>query len=268
MDEVKAILFDLDDTLLVEKNSTRDSFIATISSMEPEIDNDEFVKVIREEARKLWYELPTITYCLKVGISSWEALWADFSGADNNLMLLADLAGEYRINSWANALFHFGIRDAGIAEELSDSFKRIRDTKHAVYHDTIECLEQVKPQFKLGLITNGAPDLQWKKIHGSKLQPYFQTLVISGEYGFAKPDKRLFIEALNLMACSAANTLMVGDTLKTDIQGAKEIGIRTIWINRDNKQCDNPDLKPDYEIDSLLQLEEVIRHADGDIQES
>jgi len=268
MNEIKAILFDLDDTLLVEKNSARDSFIETISSINSGTDKEEFVGIIKEEARKLWYELPTIDYCLKVGISSWEALWADFDGEDENLKYLKENAPAYRFNVWNNALSAVGISGNSIARDLSERFKNIRNTKHIVYPDTIDCLEQLKPQFKLGLITNGAPDLQWKKIHGSKLQPYFQTLVVSGEYGFAKPDKRLFIEALDLMACSAVNTLMVGDTLKTDIQGAKGSGMRTVWINRDKKEYDDPDLKPDYEINSLLRLGELIRNCNEDIQDS
>jgi len=258
MNQYKAILFDLDDTLLVERDSARDSFIEIIKSFDLGIDENEFVRIIREEARILWYELPTIEYCLKVGISSWEALWADFDGADINLKLLSGLVGEYRIKSWENALSRFGICNGSIAQKLGDSFKRIRNTKHIVYPDSIECLEQLKPHYKLGLITNGATDLQWKKINGSNLRHYFSAIVISSEYGFAKPDPHLFLEAMSLLKSTSENTIMVGDTLKTDIKGAKEAGIRSIWINRNNKNCDDPDLKPDYEINSLSLLKEVL----------
>ncbi len=258
MNNTRTVLFDLDDTLLVEWKSARDSFIKTISIIDIEIDKEEFVKTIREETRKLWYELPTIEYCRKVGISSWEALWADFDGENENLRLLAELAPEYRLYSWANALKQFGINDLTLAEELGESFKRIRNSKHVLYSDTVECLEQLKPRYKLGLITNGAPDLQWNKINGSKLKSYFRAIVISGEYGFAKPDERLFYEAIHLLGCNKENTLMVGDKLKTDIKGAKEAGIKSVWLNRDKNEHDDLTIKPDFEIYNLMQLEEII----------
>lgn len=254
----KAILFDLDDTLLVEWNSARQTFIETISGLEPALDKEEFVSAIREEARRLWYSLPTIEYCRRVGISSWEALWADFDGEDDHLKLLADLAPEYRLNSWANALLKFGINDSVIAEELSNKFKSIRSTKHILYPDTLECLEYCKSGHKLGLVTNGPPDIQWKKIIGSKLKPYFHAIVISGEYGFAKPDRRLFFKLLDLLNCKAENALMVGDKLKTDILGAKEAGIKSVWLNRNLDEPDDRSLKPDYEISDLSQLYEIL----------
>ena len=251
MKNVKAIVFDLDDTLLVEKNSARESFIETISSINFKADKEEFVGVIKEEARKLWYEMPVIDYCLKIGISSWEGLWADFDGDNENLKYLKAHASEYRRNAWTNALSHYGIINSMLADELGEKFKAIRNTKHNVYPDAISCLEQLKTHVALGLITNGAPDIQLKKIKGSGLGRFFQSTVISGEYGVAKPDARIFNEVLRQLHCSAAHALMVGDTLKTDIQGAVNAGISSVWINRDNKTNDTGELKPNYEIKDL-----------------
>jgi putative hydrolase of the HAD superfamily len=257
MNKIKAILFDLDETLLVEWDSARHSFIETIKRIDSGIDENEFVKAIREEARKLWYVLPTIKYCRRIGISSWEALWADFSGSDSNLKMLSRLAAEYRMKSWKNALVRFGIRNGIVARELSDTYMEIRNARHIVFPDAIECLNNLKPLYKLGLITNGAMDLQWKKINGSHLKPYFHAIVISSEYGFAKPDVRLFRKELSLLQCTAKNSIMVGDSLDTDIKGAKEAGILAVWINRDGKVYNDPVLKPDYEIASLSELQEL-----------
>ncbi len=254
MNHVNAILFDLDDTLIVELDSARASFIETIQSLDSGIDKEEFVKVIREEARKLWYELPTIEYSLKIGISSWEALWADFDGEDENLRKLSQLASEYRISSWANALARFGFRDMQLAEKMSETFKKLRNTKHILYPETLTCLNELKPFCRLGLVTNGAPDLQWKKINGGNLKSFFNTIVISGEHGFAKPDTRLFMRTLRVMDTKPENAIMVGDNLKTDIKGAKETGIHTVWINREGKTYEDQLVQPDFEIDNLLQI--------------
>ncbi len=255
-DAIKCILFDLDDTLLIEWKSAEKSFLETIELVDHIIDKSSFVQIIREEARKLWYSLPTIDYCKKVGISSWEALWADFTGEDKNLKILHSLAKDYRISTWTNALKRYDINPENTAARLSEEFKKIRSAKHILFDESIETLEKLKYRYKLGLITNGAPDLQWKKVIGGKLRPYFDSIIISGEYGYAKPDTRLFRVAIDSLKTEKNTTIMVGDNLNTDINGGKNAGIQTAWVNRDKKEANEN--KPDIEIDNLLQLVEII----------
>lgn len=138
---MNAIILDLDDTLILEWQSARDAFAETIHSFKTEINKDIFIETIREEAKNLWYGLPTIEYCLKIRVSSWEALWADFEGNDENIQQFRQLSGEYRQNVWHNALKKFNISDPHIAYELAEKFKNIRNLKHALFPDTILCLE-------------------------------------------------------------------------------------------------------------------------------
>ncbi|MFC2137704.1 HAD family hydrolase [Bacteroidota bacterium] len=255
----QAIIFDLDDTLIVEWESAQISFIETISSLDISIDGNTFVKTIRDEARKIWYGLPTIKYCLRIGISSWEALWGDFTEEDKNLIKLKGLAQEYRHNSWRNALSKYGINDFDIAIKLSDDFKRIRNQKHILFADTMDCLKKLKNNYQIGLITNGAPDIQWKKINGGGLASYFDQIIISGEFGIGKPDASIFYEMLKKLDVEVPNALMIGDSIKTDIKGSNEIGLKNIWINRDNKENSSSDIQPDYEISSLKNISKIIQ---------
>jgi putative hydrolase of the HAD superfamily len=252
---IDTILFDLDDTLIVEYQSADDSFIETLNLIETQINMNEFIKTIRRQARELWYKLPTIDYCLKVGISSWEALWADFTGENEYLKQLNHLAANYRFETWNKTLLKFNINNPDMAFKLSNEFKRIRNSKHHLYPDTLEVLKILKPCYKLGLITNGAPDLQWKKINGSNLKHYFDCIVISGEYGYGKPDPRLFYAAINGLKAGKSNTIMIGDSLDSDIKGAKDFGLKAIWINRNN---DSGEIKPDYQIDNLLKIKDIL----------
>lgn len=257
MKKLKAIFFDLDNTLIIEKRSVRDSFRDTIKVLDSTINRNKFIDTILHEARILWYDIPVIDYCLNIGISSWTALWADFDGEDENLKFLKSISSEYRKVTWNNALLSFGIRDISLAIKLSDNFKRIRNTNHHLFSDTINCLKKLKCNYKLGLLTNGAPDIQWKKINGGQLKPYFESIVISGEYGYGKPDIRIYQEMLKQLQCQAKYAIMIGDSLRTDIAGAKKCGINTVWLNRDNKKNNQPDLVPDFEIKSLNELEEI-----------
>ena len=115
-----------------------------------------------------------------------------------------------------------------------------------------------KQKHKIGLITNGAPDLQWKKIIGGNLQPYFDSIIISGEHGFGKPDIRLFHKALEGLDCDESATVMVGDSMRSDIQGAKQAGIKSVWINRENKKITDETIIPDYKIASLSELYDIV----------
>jgi putative hydrolase of the HAD superfamily len=249
---MRTILFDLDDTLIVELESAEESFIETIVQADQNIDKVEFLKSIRNQARDNWYKLPTIEYCLKIGISSWEGLWADFTGEFEELKILQNLSDRYRFETWHQTLIKFNINNSEIAEKLSLDFKRIRNTKHKLFPETKETLDKLKKTFRLGLITNGAPDLQWKKIIGGNLKQYFDHIAISGEHGYAKPDSRLFDIAINALKSDRADTIMIGDSLIKDIKGAQDCGLRAIWVNRNKNKAE--DIKPDYEITDLTKI--------------
>jgi len=252
------ILFDLDDTLIVEWKSAEESFIETISQTNYPVNADEFVKTIRETARELWYELPTIDFCRKIQISSWEGLWADFSGDDEHFKKLHELSAEYRFETWNQTLSKFSINSPEVAHKLSLEFIRIRNTKHILFPETRDTLDKLKGVFKLGLITNGAPDLQWKKIDGGDLRGYFDCIMISGEHGYAKPDQRLFEDALKGLKSEKSRTIMVGDSIIKDIKGARDFGLKTIWINRNKNESSG--ITPDYEISDLSEIPVILKN--------
>jgi putative hydrolase of the HAD superfamily len=251
------VLFDLDETLIVEWKSAEESFIETISGINYPVNPDEFVKAIKEKARELWHKLSTIDFCREIGISSWEALWADFTGDNEKFKKLRDLSEGFRLETWSQTLYQFKIYEPGIANTLSLEFKRIRNTKHRLFPETNATLDKLKSLFKLGLITNGAPDLQWKKITGGNLRQYFDCIVISGEHGYAKPDKRLFDAAMAGLKSKKSGTYMVGDNIIADIKGAQDSGLKTIWVNRN--QNDAKGIKPDYEISDLTEILNILR---------
>jgi putative hydrolase of the HAD superfamily len=258
MDEIKLLLFDLDETLIVEWNSARESFMDVLNHFDFDINKDEFVKVIREKARVIWYNLPTIEYCLRIGISSWEALWADFTGINDELKYLRKHAFDYRLEVWSKTLQNFGISDKIVSTKACELYKEIRNTKHILYPDTRVCLEKLKTNYKICLITNGTPDLQWKKIDGGRLKYYFDEIFISGEFGYGKPDKRIFKACLDRFNCKNINAIMIGDSIKTDIQGAIRSGIMNVWINRENIFNILPEIHPNFELNDLYKLEELV----------
>lgn len=81
----------------------------------------------------------------------------------------------------------------------------------------------------LALVTNGGSRTQRRKIEVLGIGPLFQTILVSGEVGFAKPDKRLFELALESLGTWAAETVHVGDRLLDDVEGAARAGVTPVW---------------------------------------
>jgi len=94
LNNLKALVFDLDDTLVVEEASAEAALLQTceIARLRHGIEPRELYASIRQACRRLWRQAPVRAYCIDIGVSSWEALWARFEGDDENLRILSDWA--------------------------------------------------------------------------------------------------------------------------------------------------------------------------------
>jgi len=149
-----------------------------------------------------------------------------------------------------------------LAAEVAEFFAIDRSRRHVVFAESEQVLHQLKKNFRLALITNGAPDIQGTKVDGSKLASFFETIVISGDHGFGKPDLRIFQLTLNRLRLAAHEAVMVGDSLNRDIAGARGAGIRTIWINRYQRTLTGSHPIPDVELSDLRELPTLLTPAD------
>ena len=132
---------------------------------------------------------------------------------------------------------------------------------HIVYLDVESVLKDLQQNYKLALVTNGVPQLQRDKLKSSKLGVYFDAVIISGELGIGKPDPKIFEAALSQLGTRPETAVMVGNSLKADIAGAKQVDIKAVWLNRDRKENDNF-IKPDYEVNDMNELRHVLNDLD------
>ena len=232
---VKALIFDLDDTLVVEKASAAAAFLATceLAAQRYDLDRAALHAAVRETCRQLWYDhCPARSYVVQIGISSWEALWSRFEGDNEPLAALRAGASDYRRDSWHHALQAHGVDDIDLAHELAQTFSSHRRRRHIVYDDVRPALEQLGQFYRLALLTNGASDLQREKIAGAQIGSYFEEILVAGDIGIAKPHPRLFQTMLARLAVEAHEAVMLGDSQSKDIQGAQAVGMKAIWVNR------------------------------------
>ncbi len=257
---IKTILFDLDETLLIEDASDNAALIATCRSAleKHEINPEKLPIPVLNQAHRLWHSSPFVNYCQSIGISKIEGLWGNFEGIDPNLKKLKEWVPVYQRNVWATALAEQDFCDFELTEYLVTTFRFERSSRHFVFDDVITSLDELTGKYRLGLVTNGAPAIQEEKIMRSNLESYFDVIIISGKIGTGKPNILPFKLALSQLGSSAANSIMIGDSIEHDILGAKRLGLKGIWLNRANARHEYG-LCADMEIRDLGQLKEHLQ---------
>ncbi len=257
---LRAILFDLDDTLMAQDASDDAALLATGESARARrgLDPHALAAALRGASRELWHAAPTYPYAHRIGISHTEGLWARFAGDDPGLAALRAWAPTYRREAWSRALLEQNIDDVTLAEELAETFAAQRRARHIVFPDAEPALRDLRDGYRLALVTNGAPDLQREKLRGSRLGGLFEAVIVSGEVGVGKPDPRVFALALEQLGVRPDEAVMVGDNPARDTVGAQRAGIKAVLIERPGLSRDLTGITPDARITTLDQLRTVL----------
>ncbi|WP_121662393.1 HAD family hydrolase [Metabacillus litoralis] len=256
---IKAIFFDLDDTLLWDQKSVKEAFVATCQLAEQKygIHSEMLEEAVRREARELYSSYETYDFTQMIGINPFEGLWGNFLDDEENFRKMKEIVPTYRKEAWTRGLKACGIDDPDYGATLAEEFPAQRRKKPFVYDESFQVLDKLKESYRLLLLTNGSPDLQNTKLEITpELVPYFEQIIISGAFGRGKPDPTIFEHALEKMNLSKDEAIMVGDNLMTDILGASRVGMKSVWINRHNKERN--EVQPDFEITHLEELYPIL----------
>jgi HAD superfamily hydrolase (TIGR01549 family) len=92
-------------------------------------------------------------------------------------------------------------------------------------------LQLVKTRARVGIVSNNLLEEQSAKLRHCGLESLVDTLVVSEEAGVSKPDPHIFRLALERLGCEASEAVMIGDSWNTDVRGARAAGVRAIWFN-------------------------------------
>jgi putative hydrolase of the HAD superfamily len=116
-----------------------------------------------------------------------------------------------------------------------------------------EVIKKLNTKYKLGIITNfGIPKMVWDLLKRYQLRNFFNPVLISAEAKIRKPSPDLFRRALNILKAEPSHSVFIGDNPEMDIKGAKNVGMKTILIKR--KSLGDLDIIPDKIINSLEEL--------------
>lgn len=198
------LLFDLDGTLYDFKATEKIALTATLEHYG--LKNDEETYALYQEGNHyLWdqYEKGNIAQSV-INIERFRLLF-DKTGIDTSL---AEEAGRMYI-------LHLS-RHGIMLEGARDFLDRLRERGS---------------DFRLYIITNGIPETQYGRLRDSNTLDYYEKIFISGEMGVQKPDKAFFDQVLRQAGIERQDSIVIGDMEKSDIRGALNSGIRSIYIN-------------------------------------
>ncbi len=215
---VRAVLFDLDDTLFDHRHCAREALAA-----------------IRESHDAL----------ARVDAAALEALHARIL----EVLHLEVLAGRMDLDAARVERFARLFREVGHEPE-KDLAVRAAGMYRQGYIDArrqvagaAALLDALRPGIRIVVVSNNLLNEQRAKIRDCGLEPLVDVLVVSEEVGVSKPDPAIFAEALVRAGCSAPEAVMVGDSWPNDVEGARAVGIRPVWFNPDGAPAPDPSVE-------------------------
>ncbi|XP_066467648.1 N-acylneuraminate-9-phosphatase [Tiliqua scincoides] len=235
---IKAIFFDLDNTLVDTAAAGRRAIEEVINVLQSEHHCDE------EEARMI---------CDKVQAKLLKECH------DPSKMCITDL----RIQHWEEAIQETkgGIANHHLAAECYFLWKTTRLQHLTLAEETRRMLSDLRKVVRLLLLTNGDTQTQREKIEACACQPYFDAIVVGGEQKEEKPASSIFHHCCELLGVQPEDCVMVGDSLDTDIQGGLNAGLKaTIWINKAVTAPKGTFPLPHYIISSVLDLPGLLQN--------
>jgi putative hydrolase of the HAD superfamily len=238
--EVRAILVDLDDTLLDDRAAIDQAVRGTVAWLRS--------------------QFPLVNaVCLKSTskrISGDAAFEARRPGTALDRPDLERM--EALQQAWHYALSRLGIQDEALSQRATEFYAAQRKQTHRLFADADDFLQGIARRFKLAIVTNGPSAVQRDKIRLTALDRYASSIVISEEVGVRKPAPAIFRMAAQTLGARPGEAVHVGDSLYADVRGARAAGVGAVWVNRTGRIRGPGDPIPDLEVDSLRHLPELL----------
>lgn len=239
-ESLRAIFFDLDNTLLDHTGAARSAFAEIHGRY------DLFSSIPLGRLFEQWIMVN-------------DRYWHDYSAG---LLTPAELkVGRLRaLAAWA--CNETGTADAAAAqvEEMSRFYLDRLVAASAPYDGVIRLLEGLRGRYQLGIISNGFTEVQRGRLRLAALDAYFDHIILSEEVGAPKPDLRIFGAALESAGVAASESLYIGDNFLYDICGASRAGMATIWFNPDGLEhpATSSELRPGDIVRSIPDLARLL----------
>jgi putative hydrolase of the HAD superfamily len=228
----RALLFDLDDTLIDDSTSVGSAWNAVCEEAAVEAPGLDAVALLaRIHEVRGWY-------------------WSD---AERHRIGRNDLRAA---TAWIveEALRRLDFASAALAPILANRYRDIREEQTVLLPGAMEAIDRCREAgIALALLTNGSSAGQRTKLERFDLAQHFDYISIEGEFGYGKPDERVYTAAIEALSCRPAEAWMVGDNLEWDVAAPMRLGLKGVWYDR---------FEAGLPADSACVPDRIIRHLD------
>ncbi|MBO0470565.1 YjjG family noncanonical pyrimidine nucleotidase [Enterococcus sp. DIV0242_7C1] len=216
----KTLLFDVDDTLLDFKLTEKKALHA----------------LFQEEEIPLTEEIET-TY-KKIN----HRLWREFEQGKTDKKTVID-------TRFSLLFEQYGKKVDG--KQMGEKYRYHLSQGHDLLGNSKEIISRLRPDYELYIVTNGVAKTQYQRLKDSQMTPFFDDIFVSEEVGYQKPMKEYFDYVFDRIPnFDREKTMIIGDSLASDIQGGNKADIQTLWLNPENQATDGV-IQPTYEISKL-----------------
>lgn len=142
---------------------------------------------------------------------------------------------------------------------LAEVFRAATRCKLELYSGVREVLEYLAPRYRLAAISDGQSLWAVPELNSVGLLDYFHPLLVSSDFGYRKPDMRLYQEVLDELDVKADEVLFIGNDMYRDVWGPNQLGIKTVFFKSNQGDQKSRGVDPDYVIYRFTELPEAIR---------
>jgi YjjG family noncanonical pyrimidine nucleotidase len=204
----KGIFFDADDTLFDYPRAERAALLACLGEFSVAAAPEAFIAAYRRHNRDVWQA---------------------FERGETDQATL-------RVERFRRLGAELGLTGLPL-EKVSTFYLEALACQSQLLPGALDLVRGLAGEYPLALVTNGIAAVQNQRFAASPITPFFRSIVISEEVGIAKPDPRIFRPALEKLGLEAADVLYVGDSVTSDMAGARNAGMDFCWLNPKGLPC-------------------------------
>lgn len=222
---IKAVLIDIDDTIFDFEKCSKNSFLKTLEKFNLKFKEEDF------------------SYFNKVN----DILWTKQKLGEINIKEVF-IKRDYLMDKYFNLDIEKGLFNDLFVKFLYDEIEMV---------DGIEdLLLYLSDKYKIFTASNGIYKMQENRLKKSNLDKYFDEIFVSDKIGYEKPDKKFFQKIMDLTKFSNDDLIMIGDSIKSDIIGAKNSKIKSIYFNKEDKKISDKNFT--YQVKNLSEIKKIL----------
>ncbi|QQN56000.1 HAD-IA family hydrolase [Anaerococcus obesiensis] len=222
---IKAVLIDIDDTIFDFEKCSKNSFLKTLKNFNLKFKEEDF------------------SYFNKVN----DILWTKQKLGEINIKEVF-IKRDYLMGKYFNLDIEKGL--------FNDLFVNFLYYEIEMVDGIEDLLLYLSDKYKIFTASNGIYKMQENRLKKSNLDKYFDKIFVSDKIGFEKPDKKFFQKIMDLTKFSNDDLIMIGDSIKSDIIGAKNSKIKSIYFNKEDKKISDENFT--YQVKNLSEIKKIL----------